>query len=171
MTRHATRPLLSSSTKPSSQATLRPCLSIWYAFLAWSSLNPFRAAVLRTLTALGRMFSWGTTLTISFRPGFSKTSWSVGVFWSYLPNLDFKLIKTTKDRTSEMTAIRYAVQKSNSRSRKVAGMEESDAMLVNLWRSAPGSKGIRDAVATSEAYLPVEGVVEKLDGARTIHHT
>lgn len=49
-----------------------------------------------------------------------------------LPSLFFRLSSTPRETTNAIVAIRYVVQKSNSCSRKVAGMTESDAMFVNL---------------------------------------
>jgi hypothetical protein len=41
-------------------------------------------------------------------------------------------MSTANGTIKEMVAMRYAVQNPNSRSKNVAGMEESEAMFVNL---------------------------------------
>lgn len=75
------------------------------------------------------------------------------------PSLDFKLRRIAREMSNEAAAMRYATQKSNSRSRNVAGMADSEAMLVNLWVARRSGAAIHGG---GEVDVPVEGVVNEL---------
>lgn len=51
---------------------------------------------------------------------------------TYLPSRDLKMSKRLTAAITEIADMRYAVQKPNSLSKNVAGMDEREAMFVNL---------------------------------------
>lgn len=89
------------------------------------------------------------------------------IYGGRLPSLGLRIRSNDNARTRELDAIKYADQKSNSRSRKVAGMDESEAIFVNLSNVSGTQVGFLRAHV---GYSPVKRIVHELQRPRAVHN-